>query len=164
MREYTAEIIRPSGLVGDSINIETRKFTRANPKQYENCNDNFYVIHTQDNTTVKVMDEVDNNCIFLDEEGKVQLPYYIQTDKDAHINGKKFIIESLDRNITKQNKYSVKPLTGTHKAQILITKKYTICSLSQEHDGIIRSADYDTLVAIKIEKKIGVGVLPTTNG
>ena len=159
---YDAALIKPSGIVGDSVNIETRKFTRSQPKRYDNCEDNFYVIHTQYNTTVTIDTIAANDCIFQDEEGVLHRPHYIQTKKDVRISGPKFIIESLDKNITKQDKYKIKKLTGTHKAQLLTTKYYTKCSLVRERDEIIRSSDYDTLVAIKEEKKIASGPIYIT--
>lgn len=156
-RSYPAEVLPLSSIVGESIHIETRKFKRARPRRYPHCEDSFYVINTQDNTTTKILIETANECMFLDENGDVQKPYYLLTTKNTHINGKKFIIESLDKNITNSDKYTIKKLTGTHQAQLLTTKSYTHCTMIQPHDNILRSQDYEKLLAIKEENKKASG-------
>lgn len=156
LRNYVAEVIRPSVVIGEKVKIQTRNFRKQSPRRYENCDKPFYVIHTYDNTKVEVVEEADEHCIYNKNNKK---PYYIRVEKDASISGKKFIIESTDRNISILDKYTIVKLSATHKAQVQTSKSYTRCTLDRERDEIISSEMYQQLVDFKQEQLQASGIL-----
>ena len=133
--------LKPHAIIGEKIEIITRHPESPILKIDEECNVNFYVMTTKDNTSAIIKKETDEECIKFAG---------IRKTLNSKIAGDRIIIKTKERKDISINAWEIINASSTHKAMKTITNCLTYCELSQEFNFIREAKSYGTLVSHKI--------------